>query len=79
MPRRGEGPPRSRRLLQPVLGEHVVVVGPEGRLAVPDQQDQPHQAPAALSPEISGGSGSRGSRTAGPNTAYASLVVWPWK
>ena len=53
--------------------EHVVVVGTEGRLTVPDQRAR---RPSARR-RPAGGSASRGRPTAGPKTAYASLWVWP--
>ena len=74
MPRAAE---RRRRAAgaapSPVSREHVVVVGAPRRLAVPDQQHLTHQAPMIWR--------QRRSRycAAGPKTAYASLVVCPWK
>ena len=50
--------PEHPALLDPGLAEHVVVVGTERRLPVPDQQHQPHQA---LRP-ASRGSATRGRR-----------------
>ena len=53
-------------------GEIVVVGGAERRLSVPDQEDAAHVAisPASRCPMVC---------TAGPNRAYISLLVWPWK
>ena len=69
-PARGQCGAEHARLLVTGGGEVVVVGGPEGCLAVPDEEDATHvMSPSSRRPMIC---------TAGPKRAYISLVVWPW-